>query len=326
MIGKFDKDGDGKVSKDEFKEILTEAGVNLSRPQMETLLRHCGFQHKAGGDKIDANEFINRFAVTFKTDTSMAGHAVEKDQWAAIALDRFGRHMLKVPRGKGNKANWRQAMFDDGSQLGDKPSSALLEIFQRFDKDGNGILSTTEFVEGARLIPDLNEVLVEGKPLTDDDLARIANYIDDSGDGRINYLEFIKALNFEDKYGDVLNNQLYEDITTTLFRNRHALLCGCQFFDFEGAQKVTREVFEDVLEALSTVLRKPETPLTPMQISRVASAACDANDEVKYTEFVGAFEIFDSKKSESGTARCLLRHHTLQEVSADVQKATAKKK
>ena len=37
-------------------------------------------------------------------------------------------------------------------------------------------------------------------------LAHIANYIDDSGDGRINYLEFIKALNFEDKYGDVTDS------------------------------------------------------------------------------------------------------------------------
>jgi Ca2+-binding EF-hand superfamily protein len=329
MIRQFDKDKDGKVSKQEFQEILTEAGVNLSRPQMETLMRHVGFQHKAGGDKIDANDFINRFALTFKTDDTMAGHGVEKDQWANLALERLGRHMLKIPRGKsGNHKSWRQALFADNKSLADKPSTALFEIFKRFDTDGDGLLSREEFVNGIRTVPDLEEVLVEGHPLNDQDLDRIARYIDQSGDGTLNYLEFIKAFNFEDKYGDVLNNQLFEDITTTLFRNRNALLCGCQFFDYDGHAKVTHEQFEDVLEALSSVLKKPETPFTPSQIARVASAATDAQEEVRYMDFVNSFELFDAfqadKGPDKGIARCLLRHETLEQAANDVEKSQRK--
>lgn len=115
---------------------------------------------------------------------------------------------------------------------------------------------------------------------------------------------------------------MYEDITTTLFRNRNALLAGCQFFDYEGHAKVNHEQFEDVLEAMSTVLKKPETPFTPSQIARVASAAADGNEEVKYMDFVNSFEIFDSGRADESrkTARCLLRHETLQKMVDDVAK------
>jgi len=328
LVAAVDKDGDGKVSKAEFKQILTESGVTLSNSQMETLMRHIGFSHGRDGDKIDTNEFLNRFALTHNMDESIAGHKVEKDQWAAIALEIIGHHVLKIPgEKKQDKKSWKFFSSNDGQ---DKPAGHLLAIFKQFDTSGDGSLSIAEFIGGMKQIPDLDQVKVEGKSLTEADFTRIANHVDASGDGTVDYLEFVAAFNLQDKQDHAVTGALCEDITTTLFRNRNALLAACHFFDVTKKQHITPDEFGESLEAVSQVLKKPEQPFTPAQIGRLVSAVSEATGHgddmsVKYQDFVNSFELLDTKLSTDGGshAKCVLRRTSLKQLGQDLDKGKA---
>jgi hypothetical protein len=277
---------------------------------METMMRHVGFQHgDSAKDLIDSHDFLARFAATFKTDVTIAGKQVEKDQWASIALNNIAQHVMRVSLGSAQDAptTWKEANVDDRGMM-------FKKVFKQWDKNGDGILSIKEFVDGLKQIPNIDSVLVEGKKLDDEKFKRIVEYIDVSSDGTINYLEFIKALSVEDKMG-TMSNALAEDITTTLFRNKTALLAACQFFDLEKSSKITMDQFGDALEAVSVHLKAPESPFTFHQIHRLASSAMNEKGEVKYVDFVNAFEIIDTltsqDKKHNGVARTIVREKSL---------------
>merc|ERR1739848_382102 len=123
-----------------------------------------------------------------------------------------------------------------------------------------------------------------------------------------------------------MGGALCEDITTTLFRNRAPLQTACQFFDYSLKLEIKPEDFGEALEAVSSVLVKPQQPFTASQIGRLVSAVVE-NDTVKYMEFIHAFEVFDSGATsepsakggqEAAQAKCLLRKSTLRCVASDI--------
>eukprot|EP00971_Amphidinium_carterae_P116280 2303538-Amphidinium_carterae.1 len=58
--------------------------------------------------------------------------------------------------------------------------------------------------------------------------------MDESGNGEINYLEFLQALVVEETGSHDIEASLREDITTVLFRHRHAIRVGCRYVDDGG--------------------------------------------------------------------------------------------
>jgi Ca2+-binding EF-hand superfamily protein len=238
----------------------------------------------------------------------IAGKQVERDPWAAIALDQIATHVMRVSASqRKDPTSWRDANVDDKGSL-------FRKVFKQWDKNGDGVLSVKEFIEGLKHIPGIDTLLVEGQSLTDEKFNRIVEYIDVSNDGTINYLEFVKALSVDDKIGTVAH-ALCEDITTTLYRNKQALLAACQFFDVDKTTKISMEDFGDALEAVSSLLKPPESPFTYHQIHRLASSAVNEKDDVKYMDFVNSFEIIDtsaSGKKNNGVARTIVNESTLQ--------------
>lgn len=61
-------------------------------------------------------------------------------------------------------------------------NKSMAEIFKEFDQDGSGCISNLEFKEAFRKL---------GIGLTSREIDHLLDYCDDSGDGSINWLEFI---------------------------------------------------------------------------------------------------------------------------------------
>lgn len=59
---------------------------------------------------------------------------------------------------------------------------SLADIFKKFDTDGSGELSNLEFKQAFRKL---------GIGLTSKDIDKLVNYCDESGEGIINYKEFV---------------------------------------------------------------------------------------------------------------------------------------
>ena len=75
----------------------------------------------------------------------------------------------------------------------------LRTIFSEFDRDGNGVLSPEELIQGYRRF-GLNGKF--GLDVTEEDIEQILDMVDINRDGEINYSEFITAAhNFGDMVG-----------------------------------------------------------------------------------------------------------------------------
>lgn len=92
----------------------------------------------------------------------------------------------------------------------------MVMLFSSLDSSGDGQLQIEEFVSGIEQLPILRNLEVEGRTLNHDDFMQVARSIDRSGNGTINYLEFLQA--FESTGTSDIMDTLGEDISTVLFR------------------------------------------------------------------------------------------------------------
>jgi len=148
----------------------------------------------------------------------------------------------------------------------------MVLLFRGLDISGDGMLQVEEFVHGLEQLPGITDLKVQGKPLDKEMLMAIARAIDASNNGTINYLEFLKAFEVDQKGGQDIVDSLAEDITTVLFRHRVAIRMGCHYLDEEGIGKIRAEDFQTVLQGVNSALSRPERTLTNQQISLLVEA------------------------------------------------------
>jgi len=192
----------------------------------------------------------------------------------------------------------------------DDVATKMVNLFSAMDISGDGMLQAEEFVAGIEKLPGLNQIkLSDGQVLDHDTLMRMAKIIDVSGNGTINYLEFLQAFSTESEGKNDIVDTLGEDITTVLFRHRHAIRMGCHYLDAEGTGKIPSEEFGTVLQGVNSVLARPERTLTKTQISLLVEAMSsqlaeekDANSSgvplIDYEFFLRAFVIVDSQNDK----------------------------
>lgn len=300
----IDKNGDGDVTRDEFRQFLEKLNLDISGDQLEALLVHCGFRNK--NSRIDANEFLSRFALTHNMENEMTGRAVVSDPWAEIALQKFAAFMMK------HHATDQKASKKKRKDAPDTGANEMLKAFKDLDKNGDGQLEMHEFVAGAQKLPGFDQLLIEGKMLDEEGLQRIAKVLDVSGDGTVNYLEFLTKFSVNDTQQDALTNSLTEHISTTLFRNRAMILAAAKFFDPGLGGHIGPDEFAECLGAVNSVLTAPQQPFTPGQVSKLVAACTGDDGRVDYHNLLDSFEIVDGKQADdTGHAVTMMHRCTL---------------
>jgi Ca2+-binding EF-hand superfamily protein len=194
-----------------------------------------------------------------------------------------------------------------GETVASELTNKMMTLFQALDKSGDGVLQIEEFVTGIEKLKGLSDLqLSDGRQLDRDTLLAMAKVIDVTGNGDINYLEFLKAFSVDDAGQSDIAETLGEDITTTLFRHRHAIRMGCHYLDEEASGYIRSQDFETVLHGVNSALSGAERKLTTLQISllveamssEAAKGAMDEQEEqsVDYEFFLKSFQIIDLQK------------------------------
>jgi len=103
--------------------------------------------------------------------------------------DDSGLLMLERIRARINVVKSQLRALQNSGKLSSSRCSRKLEAFKVFDKDGNGFISAAE----------LRHVMTNfGEKLTDEEVDAMILEADIDGDGRINYVEFVK-INLEQR-------------------------------------------------------------------------------------------------------------------------------
>jgi len=216
------------------------------------------------------------------------GRQTRKDQASGESTPSHG------PRRTVTSVNTRKSLAATGEAVkavGEDPSDEIVEtstskmvtLFSSLDTSGDGMLSVDEFVLGIEKLPGIQKIgLSNGRTLDHATLTDMAKVIDVSGNGTINYLEFLQAFSADAEGKSDLADTLGEDITTVLFRHRHAIRMGCHYLDDDGCGKILAKDFQTVLQGVNSALSRPERTLTQVQISLLVEAmAAEAAKAVK---------------------------------------------
>eukprot|EP00927_Polykrikos_kofoidii_P055368 TRINITY_DN49638_c0_g1_i1.p1 TRINITY_DN49638_c0_g1~~TRINITY_DN49638_c0_g1_i1.p1 ORF type:complete len:918 (+),score=148.81 TRINITY_DN49638_c0_g1_i1:121-2874(+) len=276
LINIFDPSGDGIVTLDEFRQLLSQCtGGCLSVPQLEALCRTVFAQTTGTGLKVE--EFLSRFTVAFVQSEALLvreGSFILKE-WEGV-VGQIGKLIIRsAPRQKG------------------MPTS-LVQCFRSMDDSNDGFLQIEEFVRHIKMLPGFENIRHYGQPLDEASLQTVAEVIAGSfsQDGLINLLEFSQAFAVVDADGDSnLEEHLHEHILTWLYRLRHALMSGCSDHDEESTGRVGKEHFKSVLESVNVVAARPETHLTQMQIDLLCESLAEDDGTVMYESFLASFVV-----------------------------------
>lgn len=313
--------GDGQVSpSDALEAFRWVLGNYITEEQATALLRtlaaHTGPDPSPAAHRsMGVFEFLSRLDVCFRHQESVQQALAGQEQigsqgglslrptrettpWVRSVLAHLGRLVWMEDAGGSPKAG----------------STRMLEIFKHFDADGDGLLRENEFGDAVRTLLDeykdsLPEALV-ADPVSDLKVADLVQCVDISGDGLINYLEFLHAFQPVDRTpGKGLQMDLMEQICTVVWANKPSLLRTMQVLEERcGAEKgfppgrISREGLRQTLRTLNASLGAarggdPEhgAPLTEVQIAiLVDHAAFDHEDTVDHQEFLDAFQIVDT--------------------------------
>lgn len=335
----FDVDGDGTVDIKEARQVLGMFDLGLTATQIDRLAGQlfAGCQAQGGNAKMKSKDFLGRFC-TFYTAGRTDSHAAAP-KWIQSTLDQIGQLILQTPfnqlfKDEATLARVHELHEKAGLQsmaagrrksvgtstltvrrqkkgftsLAHETSYKMIALFGALDASGDGILQLHEFVNGIMQLPGITSVVVEDEPLTTAKLMELAKSIDTSGNGDINYLEFVQAFDTVEKGSSNVEDSISEDVTTLLFRHRLAIKMGCQYLDEEGTGRVKAEDLLKVLQGVNNVLSRPERPLTQTQMELLVEALATAEelqygatDEgwVDYETFLRSFLVVDTTKGKT---------------------------
>jgi calmodulin len=159
----FDSNGDGFVTRQEFKYAVAQLGLGLSNEEADALLAHLDINRDG---MVSYEEFLTqlfraaRDPMLARLGPCLVEHFLAHDGPAYTLWQRIAR-----------------AFQDRGVPL--------RQVFDLFDADRDGVISRQELAEAFRLMR-LN--------LSDDDVDRLLRDIDVNQDGRVNIHEFISRL------------------------------------------------------------------------------------------------------------------------------------
>ncbi|XWS75567.1 hypothetical protein CRYUN_Cryun01aG0101400 [Craigia yunnanensis] len=130
VFNKFDKNGDGKISGDELKSVLSALGSTPSSDEVDRIMAE---MDKDGNGYIDLDEFIAFHGTDINDDETQCENKELKDAFDMYDLDKNGLI----------SANELHAVL---KRLGEKCSlSDCQRMISQVDKDGDGSVNFEEF-------------------------------------------------------------------------------------------------------------------------------------------------------------------------------------
>jgi len=300
LMRRFDSKGTGKVSAADFRRQLVEGEGDkngmLSEDQTSQVLR-CIAAYSSSKSKpinlasVDVSELFYRLEILYTgyqrtVDANSRLSARCPSSLCASVLKNIGRVLL--------------------DRHGDLHGANLSfqHLFATADTDLSGKLNRDEFRNAVRAIVTAHPQIVQEISGVNRYSGLDAGFVDEmfdfadiSGDGTINYLEFLHCLKPDvvDGPGADLRTCLMEQIATTIYMNKGALLKTFSFFDEPlTPQRVTKATFLQVISSLNTSLSVESPPMTDDQIEILVDHVPFDGDLVNYVEFLDCFQIIDS--------------------------------
>jgi len=287
MFALFDRNCSGTVTFDEFREVLQSFDLGLSRRQLAPFFR--ALLRSSADKSVNIVEFFSRFDVIY------GGHLHDNDEpWIREVLQGLGKLWL----------------HSDNVDQEDNSARDLLEHFEQADVNGNGTLSLGEFVKAVQpWCKALQEQGVSRDYLTPEKLDQVARAVDVSGEGTINYLEWVDAFQAVEtrgacgRAGAVSDfGDLGDSILMVLYRHMAAVRRGLQYFDPKATGIVSAGEFKMALTALASALAKPDPPYSDSQVhvlmTQLIEKGYNDDDELNYHDVLDAFAIVDSGPGE----------------------------
>ena len=204
-FSKYDSDGSGMLTNDDFRRIAPEMGVNLTPNGIRKAFEHLDAD---GSGTVEFEEFIRwHFAGKVELVLSI-------DEKIAVKKAKLAAHAAKAADTKGEMGN----VMDHAR-----------EVFKKYDKDGGGTISPDEFAE---LCYDM------GKTFDDEQEKKlVVSLLDSDGDGEVSFREFFrwwkshKDKFFVTSYSEDVKAAIYyfkkfdADLSGSLVRAEYAAMC-----------------------------------------------------------------------------------------------------
>mmetsp|Transcript_145 Transcript_145/g.207 ORF Transcript_145/g.207 Transcript_145/m.207 type:complete len:873 (-) Transcript_145:32-2650(-) len=175
-----DKDGNGMVSVKAFLAAMSRCGVKASSSDVKTLADGLD---PLGQGAIDYVELL---------DQLKGSHSYGREEWyeqEASMAQRLRKAIWKEHGGGGRKRG------------GGKWQKDLRASFEKFDRDGDGVVSPKDF---SRAIHSLDIKVSRG------DLDRLIELLDKNGDGLISYEDFVDFMVSKDDGGNRSDGDGYD--------------------------------------------------------------------------------------------------------------------
>mmetsp|Transcript_134662 Transcript_134662/g.430078 ORF Transcript_134662/g.430078 Transcript_134662/m.430078 type:complete len:977 (+) Transcript_134662:670-3600(+) len=281
MLDFFDQDKNGRLSIAELAEAFRQLDVGLSSAQVRALFltfaTHCDGCHE---DDIEVECFISALVVAAReqSEQHQSKHARARSAWPRWA-SRYLRHL--------GKDIWEQG----------KGEHQMLELFKSFDADNSGLLEPSEFV---KIMSTLQAACLHPGELSlpEAALQELARLADFDSSGSVSYIEILLALQPTDtELGGHVRFDLFEQICSTVWCNKEALLRALHNLDPDKTMRVNADTLNKALHQLNTTIGgdcKSKRPLLGFQIEAlVAHINLDEDGLVDYNAFLDAFQVKD---------------------------------
>ena len=298
MVSRFSRYGT-KSAPDDSAEITLPSADN-------DLLIDCPSFSVAGGRSFQAwNEFGSSSRVTPK-QLAFCRDVAEKVPtgilWESFTT-RLGDSVKALQKERQSKSEQPRAaerllntISTELQVLLTKSATDMRQIFGKMDSDGSGALSSKEFSRG------LHEL---GVSLTAEDVQRIMHELDSSGDGQVDYDDFITT--FRDTPKKKAATKLLAGVTTELQRLLKAenttLKQVFEEFDANHDGQISCVEFRTGLRALSKKGKAFDFTVKAYQIEELIQLLdADGNGSIDYSEFVAWFSPKAAPKATAAPA------------------------
>lgn len=217
---KYDSDGSGMLSNDEFRRIAPEMGVNLTPNGLRKAFEHLDAD---GSGTVEFEEFLK-------------WHFADKVE-SVLSIEE----KIKLEKAKAQAQAAKAA--DKTGEMGNVMDHAR-SVFKKYDKDRSGTISPDEFAE---LCYDM------GKTFDDaEERKLVVSLLDSDGDGEVSFKEFFrwwkshKDKFFVSSYSEDVKAAIYyfkkfdADLSGKLDRTEYAAMCtemGWDTRDIDASMK-----------------------------------------------------------------------------------------